>query len=84
MLRPRAARSGLVGRDLQRWQPDEDDEHDLQNFSLEDDSSGWDQFAVNKEKFGVETTFKEELYTTRCAGHRRHAGQVLQVACVNL
>lgn len=25
----------------------------------------WDQFALNKEKFGVNSTFKEELYTTK-------------------
>jgi PAB1-binding protein PBP1 len=48
---------------LQRWQPDAGDEH--ADFSLEEDSgAGWDQFAVNKAKFGVVTTFREELYTT--------------------
>jgi len=26
---------------------------------------GWDQFAVNKAKFGVESTYDENLYTTR-------------------
>jgi len=31
---------------------------------LEDSGAGWDQFAVNRDKFGVETTFNEELYTT--------------------
>ncbi|GJQ14705.1 hypothetical protein GpartN1_g7000.t1 [Galdieria partita] len=25
----------------------------------------WDQFTLNKEKFGVKSTFKEELYTTK-------------------
>ncbi|GJD12732.1 Polyadenylate-binding protein-interacting protein 4 [Galdieria sulphuraria] len=25
----------------------------------------WDQFALNKEKFGIKSTFKEELYTTK-------------------
>lgn len=34
---------------------------------MEGDSggSGWDQFAVNREKFGVESTFDEHIYTTR-------------------
>lgn len=34
-------------------------------FGLEDSRAGWDQFAVNKEKFGVATTWDEHLYTTR-------------------
>lgn len=25
----------------------------------------WDQFAVNEQRFGVRTSFKEELYTTK-------------------
>jgi PAB1-binding protein PBP1 len=51
------------GRDLQRWVPEDGEE--AHEFHLEDDSATWDQFAVNKEKFGVETTFQEEIYTTR-------------------
>lgn len=51
------------GRDLQRWMPDDGEE--AHEFHLEEDSTGWDQFAINKEKFGVETTFNEEIYTTR-------------------
>lgn len=50
-------------RDLQRWMPEDGGES--HEFHLEADSTGWDQFAVNKEKFGVETTFQEEIYTTR-------------------
>ena len=43
--------------------PEGDDTH---LFSLESDSGGgWDQFAVNRDKFGVVTTFNEEFYTTR-------------------
>lgn len=45
------------------WMPDPD-VPDSSLLSLEDSATGWDQFAVNREKFGVETTFKEELYTS--------------------
>lgn len=49
-------------RELQRWVAD-DDNADL---TLEDSSNGaWDQFKVNEEKFGVESTYDEHLYTTR-------------------
>lgn len=36
-------------------------------FGLEDSrgTAAWDQFAVNKEKFNVNTTWDEHLYTTR-------------------
>lgn len=37
-------RSGF-GRELQKWAPEEGEEHHL--FHLEEDSSGWDQFAVS-------------------------------------
>ena len=47
-------------RELQRWVPEDDME-----LSLEDDGGEWDQFKVNEEKFGVESTYDEHLYTTR-------------------
>ncbi|RCK55188.1 PAB1-binding protein 1 [Candida viswanathii] len=47
-------------RELQRWVPDDDVE-----LTLEDDGGEWDQFKVNEEKFGVESTYDEHLYTTR-------------------
>ncbi|KAL6748231.1 hypothetical protein V8C86DRAFT_1183459 [Haematococcus lacustris] len=51
-----------AGRDLQRWEPDEGD--DFSASTLEGDgSAAWDQFAVNKAKFGVETTYDENVYT---------------------
>lgn len=68
-------------RDLQRWTPEEDDEAKLKILSggLEDDndtfgsiggsnnnnSGVWDQFAVNEKKFGVQSSWDENLYTTR-------------------
>ncbi|EFJ50477.1 hypothetical protein VOLCADRAFT_120645 [Volvox carteri f. nagariensis] len=57
-------RGGCV-RELQRWQPDEGD--DSAFFSLEsaNDSTGWDQFAVNRDRFGVQTTWNEHFYTTK-------------------
>lgn len=50
-------------RELQKWTPEEGE--DAGFFSLEDSATGWDQFAVNKEKFGVSTTWDEHIYTTR-------------------
>lgn len=54
-------------RELQRWAPEGDDP--LLSQSLEESSSSggvgqWDQFAANKEKFGVESTYDEHFYTT--------------------
>ncbi|KAI3402586.2 SEC6 [Candida oxycetoniae] len=57
-------------RDLVKWEPEESD---LQGLTLEEEeerhtSNGgaqWDQFKVNQEKFGVESTYDEHLYTTR-------------------
>ncbi|CAK7902551.1 PAB1-binding protein 1 [[Candida] anglica] len=48
-------------RELQRWVPDDDSAM----LTLEDDGGHWDQFKVNEEKFGVESTYDEHLYTTR-------------------
>ncbi len=52
-------------RELQPWQPDEGD--DTSFFSLETTGGGsnWDQFAVNRERFGVQTTWNEHFYTTK-------------------
>ena len=47
-------------RELERWVPDDEVE-----LTLEDDGSEWDQFKVNQEKFGVESSYDEHLYTTR-------------------
>jgi hypothetical protein len=54
----------LFGRDLQKWAPDDGIE-DSSLFSLDAAGAGWDQFATNKEKFGVQSTFDEHYYTTR-------------------
>lgn len=49
-------------RELQRWVPDAE----TPELSLEDNSNAtWDQFKVNEEKFGVESSYDEHLYTTR-------------------
>ncbi|KAI0461332.1 hypothetical protein LJB42_000999 [Komagataella kurtzmanii] len=50
-------------RELQKWVPEGPDT-DLGN--LEDDThANWDQFEVNERKFGVKSTYDENLYTTR-------------------
>ncbi|CAN8269365.1 unnamed protein product [Cochlearia groenlandica] len=54
-------------RKLERWVPEENVPH-VQNLgNVFDDPSkrGWDQFEANKLLFGVESTFDEELYTTK-------------------
>lgn len=49
-------------RELQRWVVDDESPQ----LTLEDSSNDtWDQFKVNQEKFGVESTYDEHLYTTR-------------------
>jgi len=53
------------GRELQRWAPDEGDESSMFHLESDADAGGWDQFAVNRDKFGVESTFDELIYTTR-------------------
>ncbi|GMM34548.1 Pbp1 protein [Saccharomycopsis crataegensis] len=57
-------------RDLQRWTPEgaESNTTALLSGGLEDDidhNGSWDQFAVNEKKFGVQSTWDENLYTTR-------------------
>ncbi|KAK9322251.1 hypothetical protein V1517DRAFT_338976 [Lipomyces orientalis] len=51
-------------RELQPWKPDES----IPMESLDDFESSagtWDQFAVNEQLFGVQSTFDENIYTTR-------------------
>ncbi|KAK6458663.1 uncharacterized protein RJT20DRAFT_131825 [Scheffersomyces xylosifermentans] len=55
-------------RPLQRWVPDEDTPSHpalLNHDTFGTDNGQWDQFKVNEEKFGVEATYDEHLYTTR-------------------
>ncbi|RID56635.1 hypothetical protein BRARA_F00065 [Brassica rapa] len=56
-----------LGRELERWVPDEDvpDCSDLENVFDDSWKRGWNQFEVNKTLFGVTSTFDEELYTTK-------------------
>lgn len=62
--------SAAQERPLQRWDEGEADSvpaDDLANMSLEAGNNGgrgWDQFAANKEKFGIVPTYDERLYTT--------------------
>ncbi|XP_057797139.1 polyadenylate-binding protein-interacting protein 3-like [Salvia miltiorrhiza] len=56
-----------VGRELERWIPDENDPScpDLENIFDSPWKRGWDQFEANATLFGVKSTFNEELYTTK-------------------
>lgn len=65
------SRSAFKERELQRWVPDDHDVLMNTSLSLEDDfksnknNSGWDQFKVNQDKFGIDSSFDEHLYTTK-------------------
>ena len=50
-------------RELQRWDGGADTSIDM---SLDaSGATGWDQFAVNEAKYGVSTTYDEDIYTTQ-------------------
>lgn len=56
-------------RKLQKWSPDNavdgDTIESLESVSsLSSTSSNWDQFKVNKDKFGIEAQFNEDEYTS--------------------
>jgi PAB1-binding protein PBP1 len=46
-------------RNLEEWS------HEGPELTLETEDRNWDQFAINHEKFGVVSTYQEELYTTK-------------------
>eukprot|EP00249_Psilotum_nudum_P015390 c25304_g2_i1 orf=1-2427(-) len=54
-------------RELKPWTPDKDDPKDLGLDSTFQNTwnRNWDQFETNKALFGVESTFDEEIYTTK-------------------
>lgn len=61
--------SGRLGdrRELQRWDGGDSSSNGLLEGGIEDSADSnkpWDQFAVNAEKFGVQTDYNENIYTT--------------------
>ncbi|KAK8559894.1 hypothetical protein V6N13_016626 [Hibiscus sabdariffa] len=54
-------------RELERWVPDEDYQQcpELENIFAGSWNRNWDQFETNQKLFGVQSTFNEELYTTK-------------------
>lgn len=58
-LTPRRARTDR--RPLRRAYP----RSDWDTARRKSEFAGWDQFTVNEQKFGVTSTYQEELYTTR-------------------
>ncbi|XP_034696867.1 polyadenylate-binding protein-interacting protein 4 isoform X1 [Vitis riparia] len=54
-------------RELERWVPDEDIPQcpELEKTFDGPWKRGWDQFEINKKLFGVNSTFDEEIYTTK-------------------
>ncbi|CAI6528348.1 Pbp1p [Saccharomyces cerevisiae x Saccharomyces kudriavzevii VIN7] len=69
-------------RKLEKWTPEEGTENfDInKGQALEDNSTAWDQFAVNEKKFGVKSTFDEHLYTTKINKNDPNYGKRLQEA----
>ncbi|KAF9003941.1 hypothetical protein BDQ17DRAFT_1241822 [Cyathus striatus] len=63
------SKKSLAGREreLQAWAPTSDSTapNDDETFNLSGGGGSWDQFAVNEAKFGVKTSFDEDLYTTK-------------------
>jgi PAB1-binding protein PBP1 len=56
-------------RELQKWQPDEDDSSSaLLTLEAAPGGAPWDQFAVNRDRFGVQTTWSEDFYTSKVCG----------------
>lgn len=54
----------LMHRELVAWTPD--DNADSAMFALEDSGeTSWDQFAVNRRKFGYESGWNEDFYTVK-------------------
>lgn len=61
-----SGRLQIKERELQRWVPEEDSSSfALEDGTFNDTNETWDQFKVNEEKFGVESSYDEHLYTTR-------------------
>ncbi|KAH7284905.1 hypothetical protein KP509_33G002100 [Ceratopteris richardii] len=60
-------KQGEMERELKPWTPDNDDLKDpgLDSTFQNTWNRNWDQFEINKTLFGVESTFDEELYTTK-------------------
>ncbi|XP_071715861.1 polyadenylate-binding protein-interacting protein 3-like [Rutidosis leptorrhynchoides] len=54
-------------RELEPWVPDDDNAEcpELDNTFDRHWNRGWDQFEANATLFGVQSTFNEELYTTK-------------------
>merc|ERR1719421_1881641 len=58
----------LDGRELMMWEGGGDGAGDDMNLTLGDSNEhggAWDQFAVNEKQFGVKSTYREDLYTTK-------------------
>ncbi|KAL4369341.1 hypothetical protein GQ457_05G035320 [Hibiscus cannabinus] len=54
-------------RELEPWVPDEEypQRPELENVFASSWNRNWDQFETNQKLFGVQSTFNEELYTTK-------------------
>ncbi|ODV97306.1 hypothetical protein PACTADRAFT_49039 [Pachysolen tannophilus NRRL Y-2460] len=72
-------------RELLKWVPEEDSSSTtfggLEDETLKNsNSSSWDQFAVNEKKFGITSSFDEELYTTKISKDSPEYQQRLKIA----
>lgn len=56
---------GGVERELEKWEGDGKEGATLDEMKGEKKGKKWDQFEANVDKFGVRTTYDENLYTTK-------------------
>ncbi len=60
-------KEGLYGRDLTKWEADGADA--TGDLEMTDEDGTWDQFEANKRLFNIDSTFNEDLYTTKLDYH---------------
>ncbi len=84
---PRGGANNGEMRELEQWVPDADDYETVGGgargrrgggLSLDDGANGWeaeDMFKANEEKYGVQTTFKDNLegYTVQLSNQDRNS-----------
>ena len=60
-----SAQTPSAQRPLEKWQPDTAPTSAGMSGTLETTGGHWDQFAVNERMFGVTSSYREEIYTTK-------------------
>ena len=60
-----SSRAGAGGSDAMNWRSKKSPASGGVSGNMDESIGNWDQFAANQEKFGVKTSFDENLYTTK-------------------